>query len=471
MPSLKKYLVNYFTLTDDLLPQEEAESAIREGVSFKGTNMLILILAIFIASLGLNTNSTAVIIGAMLISPLMGPIIGIGLGVGVQDFGLLKRALRNLVMAAMFSVLTSTIYFIISPVSEGHSELLARTSPTIYDVLIGFFGGGAGIVAIGSKSKGNVIPGVAIATALMPPLCTAGYGLATLQLNYFLGAFYLFLINSIYIGLATFIGVKLMHYHPAVSENPERSRKVRRVVYTVAILTLLPSLYLTYNMLRQSRFSTNADRFIAQQFNFPSTQVLSKSAVIEHGERVITVTLIGKVLPADSLQLAMSAQLKNYGLEGARLNIIQGDSPDLSELKNGLPSMSDIYEFARTSLTSQQQTIDSLRSVIAFARINDTIAGRIAPEIKVVFPQVEEIAVSRAVFGNVSTEKLDTVSMALVKYSRPMTADRQREFENYLKARLNDRKITLVNIGNQIDFQSVRSGKGAGKEATTAKKK
>ena len=167
----------------------------------------------------------------------------------------------------------------------------------------------------------------------------------------------------------------------------------------------------------------------------------------------------------------MSAQLKNYGLEGARLNIIQGDSPDLSELKNGLPSMSDIYEFARTSLTSQQQTIDSLRSVIAFARINDTIAGRIAPEIKVVFPQVEEIAVSRAVFGNVSTEKLDTVSMALVKYSRPMTADRQREFENYLKARLNDRKITLVNIGNQIDFQSVRSGKDAGKEATTAKKK
>lgn len=471
MPSLKKYLVNYFTLTDDLLPQEEAESAIREGVSFKGTNMLILILAIFIASLGLNTNSTAVIIGAMLISPLMGPIIGIGLGVGVQDFELLKRALRNLVMAAMFSVLTSTIYFIISPVSEGHSELLARTSPTIYDVLIGFFGGGAGIVAIGSKSKGNVIPGVAIATALMPPLCTAGYGLATLQLNYFLGAFYLFLINSIYIGLATFIGVKLMHYHPAVSENPERSRKVRRIVYTVAILTLLPSLYLTYNMLRQSRFSTNADRFIAQQFNFPSTQVLSKSAVIEHGERVITVTLIGKVLPADSLQLAMSAQLKNYGLEGARLNIIQGDSPDLSELKNGLPSMSDIYEFARTSLTSQQQTIDSLRSVIAFARINDTIAGRIAPEIKVVFPQVEEIAVSRAVFGNVSTEKLDTVSMALVKYSRQMSADKQREFENYLKARLNDKNITLINVGNQIDFQAARAGKDAGWNATTAKKK
>ena len=165
--NIRKYFVEYFSLNDYLISQDEAENAIREGVTFRGTNILILILAIFIASLGLNTNSTAVIIGAMLISPLMGPIIGIGLGVGIQDFELIKRSLRNLVMATGFSVLTSTLYFLISPVSEGHSELLARTSPTIYDVLIGLFGGGAGIIAIGSKSKGNVIPGVAIATALM----------------------------------------------------------------------------------------------------------------------------------------------------------------------------------------------------------------------------------------------------------------------------------------------------------------
>lgn len=454
MSSLKNYLVEYFTLTDDLLPQEEAESAIRDGVSFKGTNMLILILAIFIASLGLNTNSTAVIIGAMLISPLMGPIIGIGLGVGVQDFELLKRSMRNLVMAALFSVLTSTIYFIISPMSEGHSELLARTSPTIYDVLIGFFGGGAGIVAIGSKSKGNVIPGVAIATALMPPLCTAGYGLATLQMPYFLGAFYLFLINSIFIGLATFIGVKLMGYTPVVSSNPERSRKVRRVVYAVAILTLLPSLYLTWNMLRQSRFSAAADRFVTQQFDFPSTQVLSKNATIDRGERNITVTLIGKILPADSLQLAMTSQLKNYGLEGAHLHIIQGDTPDLSELRSGMPSMSDIYELARTSISSQQVVIDSLKSVIAFSRINDTVAGRIAPEVRVIFPQVDEIAVSRAIFGNVSDGDLDTVNTVLVKYSSPLPPSRQTEFKKYLEARLGYRELSIIDVGNQIKFKS-----------------
>ena len=198
---IKNVLSEYFTLTPYLVTQAEAEQSIRDGVSFRGTNMIILILAIFIASLGLNTNSTAVIIGAMLISPLMGPIIGVGLGIGIHDFDLLSRSLRNLMMAAVFSIATSTVYFLISPVGGGHSELLARTSPTIYDVLIGFFGGAAGIVAIGSKSKGNVIPGVAIATALMPPLCTVGYGLATWQMQYFFGALYLFLINSIFIGI------------------------------------------------------------------------------------------------------------------------------------------------------------------------------------------------------------------------------------------------------------------------------
>lgn len=191
----KDKLKGYFDLSPYMESEESARKTILDGVSFRGPNIVILILAIFIASLGLNTNSPAVIIGAMLISPLMGPIIGVGLGAGTYDFALIKRSARNLAVAALFSVIASTLFFLISPVSEGRSELLARTSPTIYDVLIGFFGGGAGIVAAACRQKGNVIPGVAIATALMPPLCTAGYGLATWQLQYFTGAFYLFLIN------------------------------------------------------------------------------------------------------------------------------------------------------------------------------------------------------------------------------------------------------------------------------------
>lgn len=185
---------------------------IDNGVVFRGTNLWVLIFAIFVASLGLNVNSTAVIIGAMLISPLMGPIMGIGLGMGINDLVLLKRAINNFAIATGVALTTSTLFFLLSPLNDAHSEILARTSPTIYDVLIAFFGGFAGIVATSSKQKGNVIPGVAIATALMPPLCTAGYGLATLQLQFFYGAFYLFIINTVFIALATFIIVRLLHF-------------------------------------------------------------------------------------------------------------------------------------------------------------------------------------------------------------------------------------------------------------------
>lgn len=460
MNTIRNYLIQYFTLTDYLVSQDEAEQTIRDGVTFRGTNIIILIIAIFIASLGLNTNSTAVIIGAMLISPLMGPIIGIGLGVGVRDFELIKRAVRNLVMATGFSVLTSTLYFLISPVSEGHSELLARTSPTIYDVLIGFFGGAAGIIAIGSKSKGNVIPGVAIATALMPPLCTAGYGLATWQLSYFFGAFYLFLINSIYIALSTFIGVKLMHYHPVATDNPERARKVRRIVYTAAILTMLPSLYLTYNMLRSSRFTTNADRFVAAECKFPATRVLSSDAEIDHGVKTITITLIGRILPTDSLNLALSSRLGFYGLEGARLNIIQGDSPDISALDSGDSSVRDIYEMAQTALSAKQVTIDSLRATIEMDRLNDTISGRLAPEVRVLFPQIKELAIARSVFGNMATSALDTVNLALVSYSTPLPAAKQREFERYLEARLRLKSVTLVNVGDIVKPKEKKTKNG-----------
>lgn len=452
---LKSIFVDYFSLSGYLVPQQDAEKDIRDGVSFRGTNIVILIIAILIASLGLNTNSTAVIIGAMLISPLMGPIIGIGLGIGIQDFDLLKRALRNLAMAAGFSVLASTLYFLISPVSEGHSELLARTSPTIYDVLIGFFGGGAGIIAIGSRSKGNVIPGVAIATALMPPLCTAGYGIATWQINYFLGAFYLFLINSIYIGLATFIGVKLMKYQPVKVADPVRATKVRRVVYTIAILTLLPSVYLTYNMLRQTRFSMNANRFVAHEFRFPATRVLSTSAYIENGQRTIDVTLIGKILPADSLQLAMSAKMKFYGIQGATLNIVQGDSPILSSVADGsATSIRDIYEMAQASIASRQTTIDSLRAVIAYTRMNDTVSAQLGPELSVIFPQISDIAVTRAVFSNVGSTALDTANVALVRYNSPLSAARRTELQKYLQARLRYSSIAIVDIGNSVSIPS-----------------
>ena len=446
LQNLRLSLADFFNLKPFIISQDEAETTIREGVSFRGTNILILIMAIFIASLGLNTNSTAVIIGAMLISPLMGPIIGIGLGVGIHDFALIKRAARNLLMATTVSVLTSTLYFIISPVAEGHSELLARTSPTIYDVLIAIIGGGAGIIGLGSKSKGNVIPGVAIATALMPPLCTAGYGIATLQAHYFFGAFYLFLINSIFIALATFVGVKLMGYHPVAIDNPERARKVRRTVYTIAVIAMLPSVYLTYNMLRQTRFTQNAARFVANECVFPDTRVLSSDAEMDNGQRVLTITLMGKILPTDSLNLALSSKLPFYHLEGTQIKIVQGYAAAASD--NTSQSVRDIYEMAQNSISTKQAAIDSLRDVIRDYSLNDTIAGRIAPEVRVLFPQVRELAVTRSVFGNISTAALDTVNLALVSYSAPMPKSKETELARYLEARLRLKSISIVNIGN-----------------------
>ena len=437
---------DYFDLTSFLLPQAEAEETIREGVSFRGTNLLVLIMAIFIASLGLNVNSTAVIIGAMLISPLMGPIIGLGLAVGIQDFDLMKRSFRNLFMATAFSIATSAIYFLISPVNEGHSELLARTSPTIYDVLIGFFGGAAGIIAIGSKTKGNVIPGVAIATALMPPLCTVGYGLATWQMNYFLGALYLFFINSVFIACATTLGVKAMKYKVTDFSNPVRAKRVRRTIYTVALLTMVPAGFMTYRMYRANAFQTACGRFVEQEFDFPATQVLSyKAKEDSRGERTLTVTLMGRLLPEDSLTMALTTQLARFGIAGTQLRIIQGDnSVQVNPGEITSTMVRDIYQVTQNTINAQRQEIDSLRAVTDVIARNDTIGATISPEIKVLFPQVRDIAVTRGIVSNVDTRILDTLNVALVQYRSPISRAQEEKLKEYLQARLGYSNIDIV---------------------------
>lgn len=442
----KTKLIGYFDLTDFLLPQDDAETVIREGVSFRGINIIILIVAIFIASLGLNTNSTAVIIGAMLISPLMGPIIGIGYAVGIQDFELLKRSFRNLFMAALFSVAASCIYFLISPVNEAHSELLARTSPTIYDVFIGFFGGAAGILAIGSKVKGNVIPGVAIATALMPPLCTVGYGLATFQMNYFFGAFYLFFINSVFIACATTLGVKLMKYSPHAFANPERAKKVRDTIYTIAIITMIPAIYLTFNMIQENKFNSNCERFVDTEFNFDGVQVLNYKPVYTRSQRTLTVSLVGRALPKDSLMLAMTEKLNDFGLAGTRLRILQGDvsgdKVDMTQVTSGM--LRDMYQVTQNTISRQQVTIDSLKSVCSELALNDSASAVIAPELKVLFPEVKDLAVTRGIVSNIATNKLDTLNIALVKYGAAMSRQQSTRFKDYLEARLKKKDIVIV---------------------------
>ena len=265
--ALGRFLHERFDLQADGADQREVEENICRGAEFRGMNLWVLIFATFVASLGLNVNSTAVIIGAMLISPLMGPIMGMGFSVGISDFDLLKRSLRNFGFMVLVSILTSTFYFFVSPLSGAQSELLARTVPTTYDVLIAFFGGLAGIVAQSRKDRtSTVVPGVAIATALMPPLCTAGYGLATWQLQYFIGAFYLFFINTVFIALATYVVVRFLKYRKKTFVDKTRERRVQRSMVAIMLVAVVPSVFVGYRIVKRSYFEASAGRYVQTVF-------------------------------------------------------------------------------------------------------------------------------------------------------------------------------------------------------------
>ncbi|MDC1222307.1 TIGR00341 family protein, partial [Salibacteraceae bacterium] len=293
------FMRDRLNLDDDKATPEETSEYIRKGIEFNGPNVWILIFAIFIASVGLNMNSTAVVIGAMLISPLMGPIMGVGLGAGIFDFGLIKKSAINLGLMVVISVGTSAIYFFLSPISDAQSELLSRTTPTIWDVIIALFGGLAGIVAGSRKEKSNAVPGVAIATALMPPLCTAGYGLATAQWGYFFGAFYLFTINSVFISFSTFIVVRFLRFPQIEFLDEVRATKVKRIIFAFVIVTTLPSLYIAFNLVQDSVFEREAGIFVTENFVFDNAQVISRSVNDEAENKRIEVALIGEPIMPD----------------------------------------------------------------------------------------------------------------------------------------------------------------------------
>lgn len=329
-------------------------------------NLWVLIFAIFIASIGLNVNSTAVIIGAMLISPLMGPIMGIGLGIGVNDFELIKKSYKNLGVAVLISVITSTFYFLITPLSDAQSELLARTTPTIWDVFIALFGGLAGIVAATRKSISNVIPGVAIATALMPPLCTAGYGLATGTLSYFLGAMYLFFINSVFISLATYMIVRFMKFNKKEFLDPLRERKVKRSIVFVVLITIIPSIIMAFNIVNRTFIEKNVQQFINNELNFPNTQILSRHINFDSSNVQIEVFLFGA--PLDSRLIEMAKQkLPKYKLENAELivkqSITEGGKVDISAIRAGV--IEELYRKNEEIIKNKNKQIQLLESQIA----------------------------------------------------------------------------------------------------------
>ena len=438
-------LKSYFMLGPDLEPQTDIETSIKSGVSFKGSQLVVLIFAIFIASLGLNTNSIPVIIGAMLISPLMGPIFGMGLALGTQNYPLLKRGFKNICMAVLGSIAASAIYFLISPQYEGSSQLLARTSPSIYDVLIGFFGGAAGILSIACRNKGQVMPGVAIATSLMPPLCTAGYGLATMQMNFFLGALYLFFTNMVFILVATWIGIKLMGFSQATIDEEKRHSKIKWIIYTIVAATIGVSVWLTVTMIQKNVFYAKAEEFVQNEMVFPNTQVLRHEDLYEHGQRIINVTLIGEALPKDSLQLAMMQKLEAAGLGGTILNIHQGFSATRNDDNEGaLDNADKFYSIMQSELFAKQATIDSLKTVIRNAASFSEESLVLTPEIQVLFPGIKEIAFSNTVTTVPGTQRLDTLHIAFINAPGGVSTTDRNKLREYLELRLSEKDIHLA---------------------------
>lgn len=375
------FLGNSWHFLRDLLNIHEGTNVegtiegIKRDIEFKGVNVYILIFSIFIASIGLNTNSTAVIIGAMLISPLMGPILGVGLAVGTNDWALTKKSLRNLGITVTIAIITSTIYFSISPLSDIQSELLARTRPTVLDVLVALFGGLAGIVAGSRKEKTNVIPGVAIATALMPPLCTAGYGLATAQWNFFFGAFYLFLLNSIFIAISTLIVVRYLKFPIKEFVDPVRERKARLYIVLFVLVVIIPSGFIFVEVVRESIFLRNANNYVSEVVDFEGTTVFKKEFNYNDGKNPdLQVFMYGEFVPAkvtDSWQ----RKLASHGLETASITFHQTKEPpkmdkDYNQLVEKLSEVQkEVAQRDNTIRDLQQQILSSKGDTLPFTQV------------------------------------------------------------------------------------------------------
>ncbi len=435
----------HFDLRSDLEKEQVIIEEITRGVSFRGANLWVLIVAIFIASLGLNVNSTAVIIGAMLISPLMGPIIGMGLAVGINDLDLLKRALKNFSFATLISVLTAMLYFLISPLEEAQSELLARTTPTIYDVLIAFFGGAAGIIALSTRGRGgNVIPGVAIATALMPPLCTAGYGLATWQLSFFFGAFYLFFINTVFISLSTFVGVRLMGFRHHELPTPERARRARHILTIIVVATILPALLMTISIIRTSIFENNLRHFIADELAQTGTQILSSGT--DAATKELRIVAVGRTI-TDVQQRAASAHMAQYGLGGYKLSVIQGGASDsLLALSSQLAQRVYSQETEKQKLLELSSDNATLTQRLATYTHCEEVAEAIRPELATLFPAVRAFSLSRTVEvqrDTTATSHFVTAVFTVDKGAAWSASDAHR-FEAWLKTRLSGDSVVLL---------------------------
>lgn len=445
---IKKALAYRFSLHADQSSFVEIDRNIRDGVEIKGTNLWLLMLAIFIASVGLNVNSTAVIIGAMLISPLMGPIMGVGYGAGINDSDLIRRSIGNLLISIGIALFTSTLYFWVSPLSTAQSELLARTTPSIWDVLIALFGGLAGIIASTRKEKSNVIPGVAIATALMPPLCTAGYGIANGSLDMFMGAFYLFFINGVFIAFATLIVIGYINPPHKRFVSQALESKVRKYTYIVVVVTLLPSIYLAYGLVTREMFNARANEFIKKEVVFENSFVAKQ--VILADQKIIELSIIGQQIHGQQLE-ALKHKLASYHIPNANLIVHQTVIKALDEASLRKSLLSDVVSKNQEVFDSKNQQIQDLKQQVAdfqAQKMQQTSyladQQKIFDEFLAQYPQVQKLAIAKTTEYQPISAVQATVLLVNVTTNTAFSKEDRRRSAAWLQVRAGVDRVKLI---------------------------
>ena len=450
-------LINFFKSVVSIrqdVDYEGSVNAIKKDIDFKGVNVWVLGASIVIASIGLNVNSTAVIIGAMLISPLMGPIVGVGLSIGINNFDMLLRSLRSLGTAVLISVIVSTVYFLLTPFGEVQSELIARTRPNLLDVLVAIFGGIALIVAKTQKGTvASVIFGVAIATALMPPLCTAGYGLANGNWNFLLGAFYLFLINSVFIALSTWLIVKYLKFPVVQHMDPKKQKRVKNYILIISLLIIIPSGFTFWNTIQENIFKSNAENFVSESFKLDGTEVISKKITYEKDSlSLIEVYLIGDII-SNQTEEKIRKKMPEYDLEKVKLKVYQSkDKTDeiagklSAEVKTGI--LEEIYKKNEELLNNKDETIKFLENELIKYR-SDTIPFRaIKNEMAVQYKNVVSMAYGKTITTDFKARQ-DTVPTFFVRWDSKLTpeeiTEKKTAMQEWLRVRLDNKKVRVIN--------------------------
>lgn len=430
-----------FSLKKDQEREHKIIEEITRSVEFRGVSVWILIFAIMLASIGLNMNSTAVVIGAMLISPLMGPIMGIGLGAGMTDWPLIRKSALNFLAMVVISIVTSAIYFEISPLQQENSELLGRTSPTTWDVFIGIFGGLAGIMAASSREKGNVIPGVAIATALMPPLCTAGYGLAIGSWKYFSGAFLLFVINAVFIGLSTLSVVRLLNFKRKEYLSPEVRRRARFGIAFLVLLTVVPSLYVAQNLIQTTSYENHAREYVEKVFVFPNTEVV-KTNIISDTSRVIVVSLLGDILDENTIT-NLRNQMEGFQLRDVDLVVKQGQRA-LSAEDIKLQVLETYLENQLDSLESSKTRINYLTRQLVTLQAQQLPLADISRKAHAINNELRDLSIFPTTTYDAEGNPVDTLHVAIMSFTDRQEKQELDRLSNWLKEEVKADSLRFV---------------------------